>query len=362
MSVHDKTAIGPVVVAPPPAPPPPAPPPPPNLSALRNPPLPQQATKMPVQSGGKAPAPPPPGKLGSTAPALFRQAQVSSSVNRLDTVTTQNEAKTNEEKTSSPPQQSEKAKANWKRIGHKAARAGANSTKIENTGVGKLVGDSYRKEFVEPGVNMGKIAGMPAWKAWEKTEGAPDFHTWVKQLPADSPLRSSKQVALLASPAARDPYRASIGRDNAILMGGKSVNYTGEMIFAANHAGDMYTGTKSLEEFHHDSFFDGAGVMTAGSLKVENGVLKEVNNHSGHYTPGITELVASVKLLIAMGADPDSLKVNFDGGHKKGAPPDFQGGSATEFLAFAQPYMEGNERAASFFSSAEKDWGTKYKK
>ena len=38
-------------------------------------------------------------------------------------------------------------------------------------------------------------------------------------------------------------------------------------------------------EFHHSSFLSGEKVAAAGDIIIKDGVIKQVTNNSGHYTP-----------------------------------------------------------------------------
>ncbi len=52
--------------------------------------------------------------------------------------------------------------------------------------------------------------------------------------------------------------------------------------------GTIFAGpkvTKSSPRFHHSSFFAGKQVESSGLLIIENGVLKSLLPHSGHYRP-----------------------------------------------------------------------------
>jgi len=60
-----------------------------------------------------------------------------------------------------------------------------------------------------------------------------------------------------------------------------------------------------LKFFNHSSFNAGKGVICAGVLVIVDGVLKSINNMSGHYRPTKTNLIECVKVLRA-----DSVKLN----------------------------------------------------
>ena len=62
---------------------------------------------------------------------------------------------------------------------------------------------------------------------------------------------------------------------------------------------------------HHSSFLAGGPVACAGSLKVEKGVILEINNNSGHYSPPRPLLIQVVARLAELGVDVRPLKVYY---------------------------------------------------
>ena len=60
----------------------------------------------------------------------------------------------------------------------------------------------------------------------------------------------------------------------------------GSAIFVMTPDGRVYASTyHSAGEFHHSSLSQGKEIAAGGELIVDNGVLKEVSNQSGHYQP-----------------------------------------------------------------------------
>lgn len=56
-------------------------------------------------------------------------------------------------------------------------------------------------------------------------------------------------------------------------------------IFVLSTSGTLYVGKKKKGTFQHSSFLAGGATVAAGRIVVENGVLKAVWPHSGHYCP-----------------------------------------------------------------------------
>jgi hypothetical protein len=72
-------------------------------------------------------------------------------------------------------------------------------------------------------------------------------------------------------------------------------------IFVVDKAGNCYTSFGESPEdgklFHHSSILSGSSLMFAGAIRVELGVLKEIDNGSGHYKPKKEHLLEVLKLL-----------------------------------------------------------------
>ena len=47
-------------------------------------------------------------------------------------------------------------------------------------------------------------------------------------------------------------------------------------------------------KFHHSSFLAGEKVAAAGEIIIENGIIKEITNGSGHYRPDISYVKANI--------------------------------------------------------------------
>lgn len=67
------------------------------------------------------------------------------------------------------------------------------------------------------------------------------------------------------------------------------------MIYVMSPDGTLYVGDKKRERFHHSSFLSGSAVIAAGSICVEEGVLKELTPHSGHYRPSDDDFARCVQ-------------------------------------------------------------------
>lgn len=91
-----------------------------------------------------------------------------------------------------------------------------------------------------------------------------------------------------------------------------TAQYKGEIIFAVDCLMNFYVGIKDItskNRFHHSSFLAGRPVAGAGTMIIgENFTILEVNNHSGHYKPGLGELKDIAKAIAANGGDLAKIK------------------------------------------------------
>ena len=80
---------------------------------------------------------------------------------------------------------------------------------------------------------------------------------------------------------------------------------TGSAIFVMDHDGKLYLSNKAgIADFQHTSFLAGQPVAAAGTIRVEDGVIKEITRSSGHYRPAPEFLDQAVAELHARGVPP----------------------------------------------------------
>lgn len=89
-------------------------------------------------------------------------------------------------------------------------------------------------------------------------------------------------------------------------------NTSGEIIYVVDRDRNFYVGKKNIGHFHHSSFLSGAPVLAAGSMVIEPGFkIVEVNNHSGHYKPGLEQLKLAAAIMQLRGANLNSIAFKF---------------------------------------------------
>lgn len=79
--------------------------------------------------------------------------------------------------------------------------------------------------------------------------------------------------------------------NNKTVFSGK-----GWAIFVVDMEGRLYCGDHEEGKFHHSTFLAGGAVKAAGELLADRGVIQVVTAKSGHYTPGMEQMIQFLKL------------------------------------------------------------------
>lgn len=80
-------------------------------------------------------------------------------------------------------------------------------------------------------------------------------------------------------------------------------------IFVLSTSKVLYVGKKKKGTFQHSSFLAGGATVAAGRLVVENGLLKAVWPHSGHYQPTEENFMDFLSFLRENNVDITDVKV-----------------------------------------------------
>lgn len=150
--------------------------------------------------------------------------------------------------------------------------------------------DSYWKERLDP-LHRPNTELQQLWNEFikDKNFGGRDFYTWL----AANGKVPRQQVAYLSDDS-RPAYQITFSGTNIVFSAEAQQagmnEYDGELIFVLDGANNFYFGVKSVGQFHHSSMLAGAPVAGAGTMIVSHRTITEVNNHSGHYKPGMTEM------------------------------------------------------------------------
>jgi hypothetical protein len=84
-------------------------------------------------------------------------------------------------------------------------------------------------------------------------------------------------------------------------------------IFVMSPTGDIHMESHKIGKYHHSSLLAGADVASAGMMRVENGALRELSNHSGHYAPTLIHVLQILQRLEKKGV-PLTFDLNIQAG------------------------------------------------
>jgi hypothetical protein len=94
----------------------------------------------------------------------------------------------------------------------------------------------------------------------------------------------------------------SIGAKRARQGFGRNEQLKGDFIWAMDEQKQLYiTPFSWTGQWHHSSFVAGMPVICAGTMKLDNGKVKEITNQSGHYQPKAMRMYEFLRILLANG-------------------------------------------------------------
>ncbi|KHG25217.1 Alpha-latrocrustotoxin-Lt1a [Gossypium arboreum] len=136
------------------------------------------------------------------------------------------------------------------------------------------------------------------YNQWLHSQSKEPFFYWLdigegKEVNIEKCPRSKLQLQCIKylSPIERKPYEVMVVNGKFVYkQTGKPVHTNEETgdakwIFVLSTSKILYVGVKKKGTFQHSSFLAGGATIAAGRLVVDNGILKAVWPHSGHYRP-----------------------------------------------------------------------------
>ncbi|KAK8615260.1 hypothetical protein V6N13_069037 [Hibiscus sabdariffa] len=177
-------------------------------------------------------------------------------------------------------------------------------TRAAKVGKGLLKNDKARKlalqhwlEAIDPRHRYGHNLHF-YYNQWLHSQCQEPFFYWLdigegREVNIEKCPRSKLQQQCIKylGPMERKPYEIVVEDGKFInKQTGKLLQTTGEnsdskWIFVLSTSKVLYVGMKKKGTFQHSSFLAGGATIAAGRLVVDNGVLKAVWPHSGHYRP-----------------------------------------------------------------------------
>ncbi|XP_057539029.1 IQ domain-containing protein IQM2-like [Amaranthus tricolor] len=190
-------------------------------------------------------------------------------------------------------EQHETAISRWSRAKVRAAKVGKGLSK--NSKAQKLALQHWL-EAIDPRHRYGHNLHF-YYAKWLESQSREPFFYWLdigegKEFNSEKCPRwkLQQQCIKYLGPMERKSYEVVIEngefvhKDSGELLDTSSEPHA-KWIFVLSTSKNLYVGKKKKGTFQHSSFLAGGATLAAGRLVVENGILKAVWPHSGHYKP-----------------------------------------------------------------------------
>ncbi|KAF3973310.1 hypothetical protein CMV_003247 [Castanea mollissima] len=188
----------------------------------------------------------------------------------------------------------ETAVSRWSRARTRAAKVGKGLCKVGNA---KKLALQHWLEAIDPRHRYGHNLQFYYVK-WLHCESRQPFFYWLdvgegKEVNHERCPRSKLQQQCIKylGPAERKAYEVVVQDGKLVYkQSGEDLHTEGgpkdaKWIFVLSTSKTLYVGLKNKGTFQHSSFLAGGATLSAGRLVVEDGILKAVWPHSGHYRP-----------------------------------------------------------------------------
>ncbi|CAK9153394.1 unnamed protein product [Ilex paraguariensis] len=189
---------------------------------------------------------------------------------------------------------SETAVSRWSRARTKAAKVGKGLSKDDKA---RKLALQHWLEAIDPRHRYGHNLQF-YYAKWLHCESKQPFFYWLdigegKEITLERCLRSKLQQQCIKylGPIERKAYEVVLENGKFIYKQSREIlNARGgseevKWIFVLSVSKNLYVGQKKKGTFQHSSFLAGGATLSAGRLVVEDGILKAVWPHSGHYLP-----------------------------------------------------------------------------
>ncbi|XP_059296015.1 IQ domain-containing protein IQM6-like [Lycium ferocissimum] len=191
-------------------------------------------------------------------------------------------------------QKPQTAFSRWSRALTRAAKVGKGLSKDEKACKLAL---QHWLEAIDPRHRYGHNLQFYYTK-WLQADSKQPFFYWLdigegKEVNLEKCPRSKlhQQCIKYLGPVEREAYEVVIvGGKFIYKQSGRLLDTMGgpeeaKWIFVLSVSKDLYIGMKQKGTFQHSSFLAGGATLSAGRLVIEDGILKAVWPHSGHYLP-----------------------------------------------------------------------------
>ncbi|EHA8586225.1 IQ domain-containing protein IQM2 [Cocos nucifera] len=189
----------------------------------------------------------------------------------------------------------ESAISRWSRARTRAAKVGKGLSK---NGKAQKLALQHWLEAIDPRHRYGHNLHF-YYDCWLRCESRQPFFYWLdvgdgKEVNLEEHCPRSKlqhQCIKYLGPKEREAYEVIVEDGKFMYKKSRQILDTSEgpkdakWIFVLSTLKSLYVGQKQKGKFQHSSFLAGGATSSAGRLVVENGILKAVWPHSGHYRP-----------------------------------------------------------------------------
>nr|XP_004305551.2 PREDICTED: uncharacterized protein LOC101314780 [Fragaria vesca subsp. vesca] len=188
----------------------------------------------------------------------------------------------------------ETAVSRWARARTRAAKVGKGLSKDKKA---RKLALQHWLEAIDPRHRYGHNLHF-YYAKWLHCESKQPFFYWLdigegRELNHEACPRSKLQTQCIKylGPVERKAYEVVVEdgkliyKDSGVLLDTTKGPKESKWIFVLSVSKDLYVGQKSKGTFQHSSFLAGGATLSAGRLVVDNGILKSVWPHSGHYLP-----------------------------------------------------------------------------
>ncbi|XP_062002116.1 IQ domain-containing protein IQM6 [Rosa rugosa] len=188
----------------------------------------------------------------------------------------------------------ETAVSRWARARTRAAKVGKGLSKDKKA---RKLALQHWLEAIDPRHRYGHNLHF-YYAKWLHCESKQPFFYWLdigegREITHEACPRSKLQAQCIKylGPVERKDYEVVVEggkfvyKESGVLLDTTKGPKETKWIFVLSVSKNLYVGQKSKGTFQHSSFLAGGATLSAGRLVVENGILKSVWPHSGHYLP-----------------------------------------------------------------------------
>ncbi|KAK3019395.1 hypothetical protein RJ639_004645, partial [Escallonia herrerae] len=213
----------------------------------------------------------------------------------------------------------ETAVSRWSRARTRAAKVGKGLSKDEKA---RKLALQHWLEAIDPRHRYGHNLQF-YYAKWLHCECNQPFFYWLdigegKEVHLDRCPRPKLQQQCIKylGPIERKAYEVALENGKLIYEQSKKLLDTrggpedAKWIFVLSASKTLYVGQKNKGTFQHSSFLAGGATLSAGRLVVEDGILKAVWPHSGHYLPTEENFEAFISFLEEHGVDLSIVQKN----------------------------------------------------